>query len=113
MSTGNISTTSVGSAETVRPSSVLLPRRIEENRHTQGNKPPVWSLNSSTDPSVLTPLQTKCDRHGRPNGVCCKELKDEDDRQLVDPDVVRDVYVVYFEKFVTSFMLTFWLTTRV
>ena len=45
---------------------------------------------------MSTPLPIKCDRHGRPDGVCCKDLKDEDDRQLIDPDIVRDVYVRHF-----------------
>jgi hypothetical protein len=55
--------------------------------------PPVWSIDNTTSP-VQTPASTpKC---SRPNGVCCKELIDEE-RTLVDPDVVRDVYASLFD----------------
>lgn len=55
------------------------------------NKPPVWSIDDRTS-AQPAPLPAKCDRHipGR-EGVCCKELKDDDERTLIDPDVVRDV----------------------
>ena len=51
--------------------------------------PPVWSIDNTVLP-VQTP---KCDR---PDGVCCKELIAEE-RTLVDPDVVRDVYATPFD----------------
>lgn len=54
------------------------------------SKQPVWSLESANG-GISPPLQAKCDRHGRRDGVCCKDLKDDDDRTLIDPDVVRDV----------------------
>ncbi|KAG1750399.1 VIT family-domain-containing protein [Suillus paluster] len=54
-------------------------------------KPPVWPLDASG--TITPPLPAKCDRNDRQDGVCCKELKDEDDRTLVDPDVVRDVVI--------------------
>ena len=51
--------------------------------------PPVWSIDDIDDtaPTVGTPPPAKC---GRQNGVCCKELIEEE-RTLIDPDVVRDV----------------------
>lgn len=52
------------------------------------SKSPVWALDSSNGND---PLPAKCDRRGREGGVCCQELKDEDDRTLVNPDIVRDV----------------------
>lgn len=52
------------------------------------SKPPVWALDSS---NINVPLPAKCDRRGREGGVCCKELRDEDDRTLINPDIVRDV----------------------
>lgn len=55
---------------------------------TLGSKPPAWSLDSS---NRNDPVPVICDRHGREGGVCCQELKDEDDRTLVNPDIVRDV----------------------
>ena len=42
------------------------------------------------------PLQAKCSAHGdERHGVCCRELIGEDERQLIDPDIVRDVCVPY------------------
>lgn len=55
---------------------VPLPSRMNNSVNT-----PVWSIDNTT-PSP------KC---GRTDGVCCKELI-KDERTLVDPDVVRDVY---------------------
>jgi vacuolar iron transporter family protein len=54
------------------------------------NKPPVWAIDPS-GPSVQTPLLTECARHTREGGVCCQELKGEDERRLIDPDIIRDV----------------------
>lgn len=73
--------------------SVPLPSRNGADA-TIGKKPPVWSISERAPAAVPAPLPAKCDRH-EPNrsGVCCKELKDDDERTLVDPDVVRDVYV--------------------
>ena len=48
--------------------------------------PPVWSIDN-TAPVVQTESTPKC---GRTDGVCCKELIEEE-RTLVDPDIVRDV----------------------
>lgn len=67
--------------------SVPLPRRA---RSENGTAPPVWPLAQSVD-TISIPLQAKCAREDRSDGVCCKELKDDDDRTLIDPDVVRDV----------------------
>lgn len=68
-----------------------LPHRREASA-PKGNKPPVWAVENTTTPSVPEPLTAKCARHqtGR-EGVCCKELKGDDERTLIDPDVVRDV----------------------
>ena len=69
--------------------SVPLPPRSEGE--TQGSRQQVWSIDSVADPALSTPLPTKCDKEGRPDGICCKDLRGED-RQLVDPDIVRDMY---------------------
>ncbi|KAG1853167.1 VIT family-domain-containing protein [Suillus subalutaceus] len=66
---------------------VSLPNR-EGNMNT---KPPVWPLDASG--TLTPPLLTRCDRDGREDGICCKDLKDEDNRTLIDPDVVRDVVI--------------------
>jgi len=67
------------------------PRQSEQNGAVA--KPPVWSIARSETASFLVPLPAKCDKHGQPNGVCCKELKGDDERHLVDPDIVRDVVI--------------------
>src|SRR6266702_3174888 len=73
------------------PASVRLPRATANGTLTK-NKPPVWAIDTS-GPSVQTPLPAKCSRHNREGEVCCQELKGDDERQLIDPDVVRDVCV--------------------
>lgn len=70
--------------------SVLLNRPHALN----ANRPPVWPLNESLGP--LTPLPSKCAREEMADGICCKELRGDDERTLIDPDVVRDVSVVFF-----------------
>ena len=74
--------------------SVPLPRRDNNGSVEQANsnRPPIWAVSSAAANGADAPLPVKCDRHsGRRDGVCCKELKGDDERSLVDPDVVRDV----------------------
>jgi hypothetical protein len=71
------------------PPSVPLPRPSAGVALTR-NKPPVWAIDAS-EPSVQTPLPAKCARHTREGETCCQELKGEDERQLIDPDIIRDV----------------------
>ncbi|KAG1796998.1 VIT family-domain-containing protein [Suillus plorans] len=66
---------------------VSLPSR-EGNINTE---PPVWPLDASG--TLTPPLPARCDRHDRLDGVCCKDLKDDDDRTLIDPDVIRDIVI--------------------
>lgn len=33
----------------------------------------------------------KCDLHNRERTVCCRDLKGDDERSLIDPDVVKDI----------------------
>ncbi|KAI0372386.1 DUF125-domain-containing protein [Pilatotrama ljubarskyi] len=85
--------------------SVPLPyRRLSDS--LTNNKPPVWSINQSVGPEPA-PLPAKCDRH-EPNrsGVCCKELKGDDERTLIDPDVVRDVVIGLSDGLTVPFALT-------
>ncbi|KAG9226897.1 hypothetical protein CCMSSC00406_0003430 [Pleurotus cornucopiae] len=74
-------------------------------RSTIKTKPPVWPLDeaSSLHP---TPLPSKCARNSRAGGVCCKELKDDDERTLIDPDVVRDVIIGLSDGLTVPFALT-------
>ncbi|KAH9988253.1 membrane fraction protein [Russula compacta] len=83
--------------------SVPLPRATA-NGLTK-SKPPVWAIDAS-EPSVQTPLLTKCARHTREGEVCCQELRGEDERQLIDPDVVRDVVIGLSDGLTVPFALT-------
>lgn len=66
--------------------SVPLPHRPAQDNAT---KAPVWPIVAS-EASVPAPLAAKCAAPSREDGICCKDLKD-DERTLIDPDVVRDV----------------------
>jgi len=61
---------------------------------------------SSATNAPLVPLPAKCNKHGQPGGICCKELKDEDERHLVDPDVVRDIVIGLSDGLTVPFALT-------
>ena len=89
MSIQEPSSVSTDSLTTTAPYAVPLSRSEGE---TQGGRQQVWSIDSVVDPALSIPLPTKCDKHGRPDGICCKDLNDDDNRQLVDPDIVRDMY---------------------
>lgn len=97
---------------------VALPKR---NLINQNEPPrPVWSLESGpqtpggssevplgaslsrttpftngelTSELILLDLCTasKCDVHNRERTVCCRDLKGDDERALVNPDIVRDI----------------------
>ncbi|KAI0772912.1 DUF125-domain-containing protein [Trametes elegans] len=85
--------------------SVLLPHRRGSDTLTN-NKPPVWSINQSVGPHPA-PLPAKCDRHEPTrSGVCCKELKGDDERTLIDPDVIRDVVIGLSDGLTVPFALT-------
>lgn len=40
------------------------------------------------------------------NGICCKDLKDDDERTLVDPDILRDVVIGLSDGLTVPFALT-------
>lgn len=63
---------------------------LQNREANMATMPSVWPLNSS---AALNPplVPAKCDRNDRRDGICCKDLKDGDDRTLIDPDIVRDV----------------------
>ena len=87
-------------ASKLSPALVRLPPRspIENS-----SKPPVWAITNvegdrptptedGESAPLLAPLPAKCARHTDERlGVCCKELKGDDERTLIDPDVVRDM----------------------
>ncbi|KAH9017357.1 DUF125-domain-containing protein [Lactarius deliciosus] len=65
-----------------------------------------YGLSTASGPSVQTPLPAKCARHSREGEVCCQELKGDDERQLIDPDVVRDVVIGLSDGLTVPFALT-------
>jgi hypothetical protein len=75
------------------------------NENSNKKKAPVWQLENSvpsaTAPSTRTevidaivsssePLGSKCAVHER-EGQCCKDLKGDDERYLISPEVIRDM----------------------
>ncbi|CAE6524510.1 unnamed protein product [Rhizoctonia solani] len=83
---------------------VALPKRQLSNDKLN-NKPPVWSINSTSDQDP--PLPSKCDRNSQSReGICCKELKGDDERNLIDPDIVRDVIIGLSDGLTVPFALT-------
>ncbi|KAG8982296.1 hypothetical protein FRB90_006888, partial [Tulasnella sp. 427] len=87
---------------------VALPRRKDRAESlSKSSRPPVWAIDDTVDGSVEAPLPAKCDRHvDDRNGVCCKDLKSEDERTLIDPDVVRDVVIGLSDGLTVPFALT-------
>jgi len=66
--------------------SVPLPKHA----NAKPTRPPVWPISSSSP--LPAPLASKCGRTSRADGKCCKDLIEEE-RRLIDPDVVRDVVI--------------------
>ncbi|KAH9972583.1 VIT family-domain-containing protein [Lactifluus volemus] len=85
------------------PTSVPLPRPTTNS--SQANRPPVWAIEAS-EQSVQTPLPVACARQTDEREVCCKELKGEDERQLIDPDIVRDAVIGLSDGLTVPFALT-------
>ncbi|KAK4053427.1 Protein ccc1 [Microbotryomycetes sp. JL201] len=103
-SSGNAPATSSSSAANAAPgASVALPRR--QNQAEEAQKP-VWSLQEGPDTEETVPLASKCDQHNRERTICCRELKGDDDRSLIDPDIVRDIIIGLSDGLTVPFGLT-------
>ncbi|KAG2131205.1 VIT family-domain-containing protein [Suillus cothurnatus] len=83
---------------------VPLPNRDAMSGTAVNRPPPVWSLESNK--ISIAPLAEKCDKLNRQDGICCKELKNEDDRILIDPDVIRDIIIGLSDGLTVPFALT-------
>jgi len=95
--------------QTDAPSVPLPNRRSGTELNTiRKNRPPIWSIEEAHGPDMPSvPLQVKCSAHGdERHGVCCRELIGEDERQLVDPDIVRDVVIGLSDGLTVPFALT-------
>ncbi|TIB14003.1 hypothetical protein E3P89_02126 [Wallemia ichthyophaga] len=68
-----------------------LPKRSQDVVERVENEP-VWMTSHGNDASDDNDDPSKCDKHAR--GVCCRELKGEDERDLwIDPDTVSDLVI--------------------
>ncbi|TNY23961.1 VIT family-domain-containing protein [Rhodotorula diobovata] len=85
-------------------SAVALPSRSK--RATDGSSAPVWSLESSANGNAEVPLAAKCDLHNRERTVCCRDLKGDDERHLINPDIVRDCIIGLADGLTVPFALT-------
>ncbi|KAG1778714.1 VIT family-domain-containing protein [Suillus placidus] len=99
-----MTSTHQASTSTTGTTAVSLPNRDAMSNRSVNKPPPVWSLESNG--TLTPPLTEKCDRHGRQDGICCKDLNDEDNRTLIDPDVVRDVIIGLSDGLTVPFALT-------
>ncbi|BGP53180.1 hypothetical protein JCM8202_003696 [Rhodotorula sphaerocarpa] len=97
-----------GNRETVASSTpngaVALPKRPQ--RDDGESSAPVWSLDSTATTAAEVPLSAKCDLHNRERTVCCRDLKSDDERHLVDPDIVRDIIIGLADGLTVPFALT-------
>ncbi|BGP45281.1 Protein ccc1 [Rhodotorula kratochvilovae] len=82
---------------------VALPSR---QKRTDGTNAPVWSLEGSASSTTDVPLAAKCDLHNRERTVCCRDLKGEDERHLINPDIVRDCIIGLADGLTVPFALT-------
>ncbi|ORY80749.1 membrane fraction protein [Leucosporidium creatinivorum] len=82
--------------------SVSLPPRTKP---AEGAKP-VWSLQAGPGGSDQVPLASKCDQHNRERTICCRDLKGDDERSLIDPDIVRDIIIGLADGLTVPFGLT-------
>ncbi|KAG0140715.1 hypothetical protein CROQUDRAFT_99699 [Cronartium quercuum f. sp. fusiforme G11] len=53
-----------------------------------------------------TPTLDKCDKHKRPEAICCRDLRGDDERHLIDPDIVRDIVIGLSDGLTVPFGLT-------
>ncbi|KAL7421813.1 Protein ccc1 [Cryptotrichosporon argae] len=52
------------------------------------------------------PLGTKCGANHRNDGQCCKDLKGDDERHLISPEIVRDIIIGLSDGLTVPFALT-------
>ncbi|ORX35687.1 VIT family-domain-containing protein [Kockovaella imperatae] len=110
------------SSSSSTPTAVPLPsasKKVPGESNVDPTKP-IWYLDNPT-PAPQTrrqqlqalmaaeqPLGSKCGVHedGEERGTCCKELKGEDERHLVAPEIVRDVIIGLSDGLTVPFALT-------
>ncbi|KAF8327577.1 VIT family-domain-containing protein [Cantharellus anzutake] len=95
---------SISSSSEHAPAVPLRRSNVNSNGHTNTTAEPLWALTSHND--ELAPLAAKCDKHNESRDVCCKTLKGDDERMLIDPDVVRDIIIGLSDGLTVPFALT-------
>lgn len=80
------------SIASMSPSGGQLSDAVPLQRTTKNpQKPMVWPINPpNSELSQESPSSNKCVNTSHPDGVCCRDLFQEE-RTLIDPDIVRDV----------------------
>lgn len=79
-----------------QPQSFQISKKLRSTEST----PLLWnttSISASTstsnqDQESQNEVPKKCEHLVRPTQVCCRDLK-KDDRQLIDPDIIRDCII--------------------
>ncbi|GAA5851065.1 hypothetical protein JCM8547_009169 [Rhodosporidiobolus lusitaniae] len=95
----------VGATAPHSQTAVALPKR-QAPQDAAGSSAPVWSLQEGPSTEAAVPLAAKCDLHNRERTVCCRDLKGDDERSLVDPDIVRDIIIGLADGLTVPFALT-------
>ncbi|KNZ43654.1 uncharacterized protein VP01_9g12 [Puccinia sorghi] len=64
--------------------------------------------NTNDNSTNFTPQLNKCDKKSRPHDIpiCCRELRGDDERHLINPDIVRDVIIGLSDGLTVPFGLT-------
>ncbi|KAL4061945.1 VIT family-domain-containing protein [Scleroderma yunnanense] len=81
-----------------------IPITINRTMNSPPNQLP-WSLESTPGITTLD-LQTRSDRCRHEGSVCCGDFKYDDNRILMNPDIVRDVVIGLSDGLTVPFALT-------
>lgn len=86
-------------------SSGPLTTRCGDQKNPLSSKPLSWDAYT-----IRLCAAAKCDLHNRERTVCCRDLKGDDERHLVDPDIVRDIIMCVRESRGSPDASRWWLT---
>lgn len=65
------------------------------------------NLSSDQPTNIMTTTNlNKCDKQSRPEAICCRDLRGEDERHLINPDIIRDVIIGLSDGLTVPFGLT-------
>ncbi|GFZ46796.1 hypothetical protein JCM24511_04016 [Saitozyma sp. JCM 24511] len=98
-----------------RPSSAVPLPRSHSRRDRPAHSASVWTIEQPPPTrdeqleSILAdpqPLAHKCGADGRSDRPCCRDLKGEDERNLISPEIVRDIIIGLSDGLTVPFALT-------